>query len=116
MKDLVSRGDLLFWHMKPDPEGWNVRTRELDLDGFLREPIHIIGNKTFTVKQLINYVANVGGGVHHGKPRRKDNAVEIHDAALTIWVDGNPFPLAALGPIATVVVKALRPLCVQLRA
>lgn len=45
------------------------------------------------MKELILYTANVGGGVHHGKPRDKDNAKVIHADAAKILIEGNPYQL-----------------------
>ena len=91
-------------------------TKELGLDDFLREPVHQVGSTRITIKQLINYVANVGGGVHQGSPRKKDNAPTIDASAQSVIIGGNPYPLASMANIAKITRDALYPLYLRVRA
>lgn len=90
--------------------------RHLDLDKFLRERIAYMGTKPITVKELVNYTANVGGGVHQGKPRKRDNAETIHATAHNVLIDAKPYPMQAMLWIATITVNALLPLYWRLRS
>lgn len=94
----------------------SVPTRDLGLDEFLAEVVTRIGKTRITVKELINYVANVGGGVHQGSPRKKDNAEAIHTSAGQIMINGNPYPLDGMANIAKITVAALYPLYLRIRA
>jgi len=91
-------------------------TRELGLDAFLAEPVHQIDQTMITVKQLINYVANVGGGVHQGAPKNRDNAPTIDASAKVLIIQGKPYPLASIEHIAKITVTALYPLYLRVRA
>lgn len=94
-----------------------VPTRDLGLDAFLSEPVHQIGPTQITIKELINYVANVGGGVHQGAPRKRDEAGKIIDASSnSVIINGHPYPLASMVHIAKITVDALDPLYQRVRA
>ena len=103
----------------PDPSSVASpkNTQSLNLDAFLREPICTAGSTKITVKEVILYVANVGGGVHLGRPRNKDNAKSIDALANNgVWFGSQPIPIMILGPICNIVVKALMPLYQKVRA
>jgi hypothetical protein len=91
-------------------------TKELGLDDFLREPVHRFGDGKITIKELINYVANVGGGVHQGKPRNRDNAPLIDATKDTIIINGRGYPLESIKHIAHITRNALYPLYLRVRA
>ena len=86
------------------------RTKLVGLDDFLATKCYGTEDADFTVKDMIRYTANVGGGVHHGMPRNKDNAQEIHAVADQVQIMGQPFPLDGMRAITFIVVKALAPL------
>ncbi len=94
----------------------HLRDKEVGLDAFLSTRMSTVNGEDLTVKQLINYVANVGGGVHKGEPSKKDNARTIHGSADKFYLNGFPYPLASLVPIIKVVLEALMPLYHRVRA
>lgn len=81
----------------------------------MRWPAHYAAGVPLTVKHLINYVANVGGGVHLGKPSTRDNAPLIHETADTFQMNGVPYPLSIMRPVVRVTLEALFPLYHQLQ-
>jgi hypothetical protein len=81
--------------------------RELAREEFLATPVVKWNGVPVTAGGLIRYVANVGGGVHIGRPRKKDLSVE---ALGNVLVDGYPLALTGLVDIAGTTLKALAPL------
>ncbi|WP_156467800.1 MULTISPECIES: hypothetical protein [unclassified Methylobacterium] len=58
-------------YQNPDPSiSPAAITREVGLDEFLGLPFHYAEGKSISVKDIINYCANVGGGVHKGEPKK----------------------------------------------
>lgn len=104
------------WTSNDPSEFPGIAVREVSLDQFLASEMAMLQGSSITVKQIINYVANVGGGVHQGLPKDKDNAKIIHDNNGHILLEGKPYPLASLFYISRIVVEALSPLYEQLRA
>lgn len=115
--DSILGDKLLFHWSNPDPTwGGGIQFREMSLDAFLAEPMVFAASKKISVKHLINYMANVGGGVHQGKPTKRDNAEEIHATGSNVELEGFPYPVASIAPITKIVVEALMPLYLRLRA
>jgi hypothetical protein len=94
----------------------SLPTRSLGLDDFLRERIFHIGQTPITIKELINYVANVGGGVHQGSPRKKGNAQIIHASTDRILINDQPYPLQSMANIGQITLNALLPLYLRIRS
>lgn len=112
-----ARDTLVSLYMNPDPSiAEAANTREVGLDEFLASPITYFEGKMLTVKEIINYVANVGGGVHQGKPSNRDNAETIHRTANTVWMNGRPYPLENLRNLLNITLYALTPHYRRLKA
>jgi hypothetical protein len=107
----------------PKPDFWwtdpsmvqDRSTKNLGLDAFLSEPLHLVDGANITVRQVIDYVANVGGGVHQGKPR-DEKAELIHETSDQTIIMGHAYPLASIRGIAQVTFTALIPLYFRVRA
>jgi hypothetical protein len=103
-----------FWWT--DPSAVHDRpTKDLGLDAFLSEPLHLVDGANITVRQVIDYVANVGGGVHQGKPR-DEKAKLIHETSDQTIIMGHAYPLASIRGIVQVTFNALIPLYFRVRA
>jgi hypothetical protein len=122
--DAVPHGGQLhsFQIQNPDPsENPALPTKEIGLDDFLGLFLGRTEGVDYTVKQIINYVANVGGGVHHGEPKNKDNAKQIHHTAAEVQIhfyhgeQHYPYPVWLTRSIINIVLEALRPLYERLR-
>jgi hypothetical protein len=116
-KPPISDGLVFHWS-RPDP-GFSAHTlkdKEIGLDEFLKLYVGCAGSSDLTVKQMINYVANVGGGVHKCVPKgNKDNAKIIHESSNDIIINGFPYPLAILLPVINIVLETLMPLYQRVR-
>jgi hypothetical protein len=111
------KDSLISMYLNPDPSiADKPNTKEVDLDEFLACPMTFFEGKILTVKEIINYVANVGGGVHQGQPTRRDNAQTIHRTANSLWINGKPYPLENLRNIMNITTAALVPHYDRLRA
>lgn len=112
-----AKESLICVYLNPDPSITDTpSTNEVGLDEFLASPITAFEGKILTVKEIINYVANVGGGVHQGKPTKRDNAETIHRTANSIWMNGLPYPLENLRNIINITIAGLTPQRDRLRA
>ena len=89
---------------------------EVDLGKMLSTPMHRVCGSVLTVRDLIRYCSDVGGGVHQGKPKDRGNAKIIHETANDIWFGGSPYPLMELQAVIKIVLAALMPMYERLRA
>jgi len=94
------------------------REREsVNLDGLLAKPKVVSQQETFTVKEIIKYLANTEGGVHRGVPKSK------HEKALAHYIDSMavygartpatrclPMAVRSVKSIGRVVCRALQPI------
>lgn len=111
----VSGGPIMEY-VNPDPSiSQNGKTEELSADDFLRAPIHSADDKIITVKEVIRYCSDVGGGVHQGTPRKKNNAETIHKYS-GIQFYGHPMPLMCMSNVLNIALEGLMPLYSRLRA
>lgn len=106
---------LRFWAV-PDglspalaPPGHNIPIEDVKLATFLRERVIIYEGEHVSVRDLIDHVANVAGGVHAGKPRDPRD-LKLEALAEEIVVHGMSVAIRCLRGIVIVVVDALRPL------
>jgi hypothetical protein len=108
--------ELMYKKLSPFPIDEEKRDyRELHLDDFLKETALILRNEIVTIKQIVQYTAHVGGGVHKGRPRKEDNAPFIHETARHVIMGEYPYPVALLFEIVEIVVDALTPLKLALQ-
>jgi hypothetical protein len=100
------------WHLgslDPDTQAGGGTIEDLSLDRFLQVPVMYFGLDRVTVGDVITLAANVRGGVHRGKAEtRQHKLVEAY--RLKVSLGDTPVELTALIPIASVVLKGLRPL------
>ncbi|MFD1703800.1 hypothetical protein ACFSCV_12385 [Methylopila henanensis] len=98
-----------FFYDNPDTARLeNIPTKSIRLDAFLSTAIIFTEGTLLNIRQIINYVANVGGGVHQGSPKT-DDAKAIHVHAALLHVAGGPYPLQAIYDISKVTLRALTP-------
>lgn len=76
---------------------------------FLRERVMIYQGEDVTVRDLIDHVANVAGGVHAGQARSQRD-VKLNEMAEAMILGGVRAPIMCLRGIVVVVVEALQPL------
>lgn len=108
--------DIVAMQINPDPSVMHgASTQQVGLDALLAIPVAYFEGKLLTVKEMINYVANVGGGVHKGQPKKKDNAETIHRTANILAVNGNPYPVENLKGIVNITIAGLTPHYLRLR-
>lgn len=78
-------------------------------DAFLQERIIIYKGEDVTVRDLIDHLANVAGGVHSG-PARTPKQEKLDELAEAVVVQDMDAPLRSLRSVVVVVAEALRPL------
>lgn len=110
------REHLLAEYFNPDPSIGISSEVVVNFDEFLAMPIAYFDGKYLTVKDMISYVANVGGGVHQGLPRSQGNSAKIHATANSFVINNKPYPLENIRNIISITVKALMPVYIRLRA
>lgn len=94
----------------------NAKTKDVDLGEFLAVPMFLAQDKSLTVKEIIRYCANVGGGVHKGVPRDRDNAKIIHETANEVWFNNVPYPIEIMRNIVNICVEAFQPAYDRIKA
>ena len=107
---------LLFWALvdglSPDLMGEAAPgqiVESVKLDAFLHERVMIYQGEDVTVRDLINHVANVVGGVHAGKVLSPKDAT-LDDMAQAAVIQGMNPAIRCLHSIVLIAVEALRPL------
>lgn len=116
MANIPVRDSLIMAYFNPDPSiSQNAKTEELSADDFLRSPIHSADDKVITVKEVIRYCSDVGGGIHQGTPRKKNNAETIYKYS-GIQFNDNPMPLMCMRNVINIALEGLMPLYSRLRA
>lgn len=79
------------------------------LEAFLHERVMIYRGEDVTIRDLIDHLANVAGGVHAGKARDPHN-LALNQMSDEIMLGGLDSPIWCLRGVAAVVVDALTPL------
>lgn len=79
------------------------------IEAFLHERVMIYLGEDVTVRDLIDHLANVAGGVHAGKARTPRDQ-KLNEMGEQITLGGFDAPIRCLRGIAVVVVGALSPL------
>jgi hypothetical protein len=79
------------------------------LEAFLHERVMLIEHQDITVRDLIDHLANVAGGVHAGKAR-EDHSHMLNLISEQLEIGGMNSPIRCLRGIVIVVAKALKPL------
>lgn len=95
--------------------GDRVPRTPLTIDAFLHRTVMQYGRESFTVKDVLGYLANFGGAVHAVRPRdarRKALAVVMHQ----LQFGDLPIGLYMLLPIGRVALRALQPLQEHVKA
>ncbi|MDN3624858.1 hypothetical protein [Methylobacterium isbiliense] len=117
LEDIFASGAVTFRYSNPDPDALKEGAgMQLGLDGFLARKIHFVDGKPITIKEVINFCANVAGGVHAGQPSRRDNAEVLYNNSSNVLVNGKPFPVESIRSIIDITIQALEPLYERLRA
>jgi hypothetical protein len=101
-------GDGISPRLSPGP------TKELNLDGFLKEFVLEHREHSVSVRDLIKYVAHYAGAVHKGEPDSPQTEALEH-AAMTIHTFGMPSVLSSLRGVVDVVEVACDPLYRRLK-
>jgi hypothetical protein len=89
--------------------------KQVNLNGFLSTKIAFIEGVHHSVKDVIIYVANVGGGVHKGSPKATDQQ-GLESLSMQMHVGGVPAALRMLLGVISVALKAMEPLYRRIRA
>jgi hypothetical protein len=88
--------------------------KQVTLDQFLATPVEHVRGHTFSVGDLIRYVANHAGGVHKSVP--DSDAMKVFESlATTTAILGQPAGLQTLLSICRIVLKGVEPLYDALR-
>ena len=87
----------------------NMLVDSLDLDGFIASVVVVDGPERGTVGDLIKAMANAGGGVHFGRPKRGGETVVMELDNLYIFMEKAP-SLHAIVQISRVAIRGLRSL------
>ncbi|RXF73873.1 hypothetical protein EK403_07810 [Hansschlegelia zhihuaiae] len=113
---MIAEGDIVYWFHKIVPEP-GLPSRLVGLDEFLSDMIFSLRGTRITVRELITYVSNVGGGTHQGKPRVGELVHQvIHETARQGTFNGQPYPLISMIAITSVTLNGVRPLYEQLKS
>jgi hypothetical protein len=88
---------------------------EMKRDELLSQVVVVYRGKELSVRDLIDYVAHVAGGVHFKTPKTEEQA-GAQALAEQMTVGGYPAGTRTLLAVGRVVVRGLEPLCECLRA
>jgi len=102
----LARGDGLY----PGTALPNAEVVELNHDQFLRERVMVLHGTTLAIHDVIDYVANVAGGVHFGAVAAKERRALVEAVDQQVRLGGLQATLHALLAIGRVTVDALDPL------
>lgn len=94
---------------------WRHPTKEVALAELLATWAHVHEAKRYTVRDIIDYTANVGGGVHQSKPKRESQK-NIHAGINGGQIMEQPFPIFTIGWLTKLVLDTLEPLEQRIRA
>jgi len=83
--------------------------KKLSRDQFFQETVAIIFGRIYTVREVIQFEANIAGAVHAGSPKT-DKEKALHELGQTLGIGGYGPALRQLLAIARVSLKALAPL------
>ena len=82
-----------------------LQNQKLNFREFLSHKLIIANGESLSVKDIINYVANIAGGVHAGDPLTiKENA--ISQLSESVYISDIPFPSSVLKMIIKVVLDS----------
>lgn len=95
--------------LSPELKSYEAPIESEPLEAFLHERVMIYMGEDVTVRDLIDHLANVAGGVHAGKAREPRNE-KLNQMAEDIMLGGIDSPIRCLRGIVVVVAEALRPL------
>jgi hypothetical protein len=102
-----------FHNVMPNPGESN---RIVDVDDFRRTPLVIFNeNINYTVRDIIDYAANVNGGVHASQRARDDTQERVKKLYEIFTRTDYDFQSQALSQICSVVIRALSPLEVKIK-
>jgi hypothetical protein len=87
----------------------NIPIESVKLEALLHERVMIYEGEDVTVRDLIDHVANVVGGVHAGKALESKDQ-KLNELAEEVVIQGMDVAVRCLRSIVVVVVEALRPL------
>lgn len=111
------KASLTHFYINPDTSIYpSANTMQIDLGRFLALEVFNTSGTHIKIKDLIKYCSDVGGGVHQGKPRNKNNAQLIHDTSADLLMNGHPYPLECLRNIVNMSIEAMLPIFNRLRA
>jgi hypothetical protein len=93
----------------------NSTVEALSVDKLLSEMVMIVQGNTISVRDLIDYVANVAGGVHFGDPKRDKRAIMV--ALDGQWkLGGIDVSMRCLVAVGQIVTEALDRLVLRVEA
>lgn len=99
--------------LDPETAPRRKKSQKVSLDQFLKTTVLSICGKRYSVKDIILFEANIMGGIHAGTPKQvKEQALQQINSIYKINASRNS--LLQLKAIARVVLKALKPLRVQI--
>lgn len=109
----------VFGYLSPDPSFRATDPEMLSIDEYLALKISVLNGKPLTVRHIIKYVANHGGGVHHSEPT-DEILIDLDRFAKTMPLiyplTSIPMPLTMMKSIVQTVYDGLYPLYLRLRA
>lgn len=101
----VSAGSM--WPQSPH------RVRDMSRDAFLAMTAGVVRGTPFSARELVLYLANVGGAIHAGVPKSEaDHVIESLDS---LHISALPTTLAIMRTTARVCLDAMAPLFERLR-
>ena len=114
-EELIMSYGLTFWSLEDgiDPEfdqgtGMAVPL-EATRDQLLARRVMVVNGKEITIRDLIDQLAHIEGGVHLTSPK-EDKEKVLKEVAQRVYVGGLPAGVRQVRSIATVVLRGLQPL------
>ena len=80
---------------------------QVKLDGLLKREVLMISGDTVTIRDLIDQLANIEGGVHSGKPDDKQKVLQA--VSQRIYIGGLPAGVRQVRAIIRIVLRGLAP-------
>lgn len=96
--------------LNPDLSGYKNGPKEYKKDDFLKiKPLYLHGNY-YSIKDIINLIANAEGGVHFEENVSRDKNKDMSEFNRSFYVLGRPAITLLIRPITQISVKSLEPL------
>lgn len=101
--------------LDPDTRPPGSPSKQVDFGGLLKHPVLVLNGKAHTVQDVIQFAANVAGGIHHtSNPKERQKLIAEYSA--NFGIGGLPAGIRQLKAIARVVLKGCAPLISAIEA